>query len=105
MEKHIIEPIGDRYRYIDEITADDKNAHGSRLKNVQGPLWNYQYASEVRFLFLMPCLAVWLLLKDQIVQHNLPRCISGIVHRSDPRQLVSGLHMLRNALRLRHLLN
>ena len=22
MEKHIIEPIGDRYRYIDEITAD-----------------------------------------------------------------------------------
>ena len=23
MEKHIIEPIGDRYRYIDEITADD----------------------------------------------------------------------------------
>ena len=23
MEKHIIEPIGDRYRYIDEITVDD----------------------------------------------------------------------------------
>ena len=53
----------------------------------------------------MPCLAVRLLLKDQIVQHDLPRCISGIVHRSDPRQLVSGLHMLRNALHLRHLLD
>ena len=23
MEKHIVEPIGDRYRDIDEITADD----------------------------------------------------------------------------------